>query len=462
MTGHHPLGSGRAGEPAEETDPSSPAVTPAGLSRRAALRRVPQRLPVVLSVLVVLAVVGLISIVARPSGPSAAPAAADGVPVAPVGAYSSSAFCTAGTGTAASATIYLTNPTRHTISGVMISVGPSTGSAVPSVRRTVSVPALRSAAVNPGSDLPTGSTATSFVFAGGGMVVNQSVSGPGGWSMAPCASRTATQWSFAGGSTASGNLVSLALFNPAATEAVVNVSFLTGNGLVTPQDYQGLEVPAGQLVVENVGDYVQNVAAFATVVSAQAGAVVSTEFQQWAPGATGGISLRLGSPVPSTTWRFAQTTTLPGSTVDFTLGNPGTASVTASISVGLSSGTVVPHQVVVPPLSVTVFTASTTAGLPQQTPFSLTVTSSGPMVVGRSVSAPTGATAATWGASAGTVSAAGRWVVPGPGVPNSRPSRVRRPPVWPWPTPAPPRPTWRWSRWAAPAQWPSSPFRPDA
>jgi hypothetical protein len=173
------------------------------------------------------------------------------------------------------------------------------------------------------------------------------------------------------------------------------------------------------LVVENVGDYVQNVDAVATVVSAQAGSLVSTEFQQWAPGGTGGVSLRLGSPVLSTTWRFAQTTTTPGSAVDFTLGNPGTTAVTASISVGLSSGTVVPHQVAVAPLSVAVFAASTAAGLPQQTPFSVTVTSSGPTVVGRSVAAPSGATAPVWGGSSGTVSTAGRWLVPGPGVPNA-------------------------------------------
>ncbi len=58
---------------------------------------------------------------------------------------------------------------------------------------------------------------------------------------------------------------------------------------MTPQPYQGLLVAAGQLVVENVGDYVQNVPAIATIVSADSGALVSDELQQTA---SPGLSLQ--------------------------------------------------------------------------------------------------------------------------------------------------------------------------
>ena len=88
-------------------------------------------------------------------------------------------------------------------------------------------------------------------------MASQVVSGPLGWSTAPCASRTAAQWAFAGGSTTAGNSLTLALFDPAAPAAVVNITFLTTTGLVTPQAYQGLVVPPGRLVVENVGAFVQ-------------------------------------------------------------------------------------------------------------------------------------------------------------------------------------------------------------
>jgi len=147
--------------------------------------------------------------------------------------------------------------------------------------------------------------------------------------------------------------------------------------------------------------------------------VVSDEFQQWSSGGSSGVSLQLGAPELSRVWRFAQTTDSAGSTVGFTLANPTSAEVTASIALGLSSGSVVPRQVSIPPLSTSVFTASTATGLPKQVPFSVVVTAPVPIVVGRSVLAPTTATAPMWGASAATVTAADHWLVPGPGVPGA-------------------------------------------
>jgi hypothetical protein len=128
------------------------------------------------------------------------------------------------------------------------------------------------------------------------------------------------------------------------------------------------------------------------------------------------MSLRAGSPSLSTTWRLAQTTVLPQSTVDVTLANPGSTPATATISLGLSSGSVVPHRLVVAPSSVAVFSASGTAGLPEQVPYSLTVTSSAPIVAGRTVEAPSGSVQPGWGSSSATVTAVPRWLVPGPGI----------------------------------------------
>jgi hypothetical protein len=210
--------------------------------------------------------------------------------------------------------------------------------------------------------------------------------------------------------------LTLALLDPTATEAVVDVSFVTPAGLITPQAYQGLVVPAGQLAVENVGQFVQDAPEIATVVTAESGTLVGTEFQQVSGGFGSGVSLRLGAPALATTWRFAQTSTGPGSGVDFTLANPGGSPATATVSFSLSSGTVVPRRVSIPPVSIVDFSASGTAGLPQQVPYSVTVDSSAPIVVGRSVEAASGSPAPQWGSSSGTVTAARRWVVPGPGI----------------------------------------------
>jgi hypothetical protein len=366
------------------------------------------------------AVVAVIDAALPVSSAPAPTAPSDGVTVSPAGSYSSSAFCAGGTGAAAATTVYLTNTTPKPVTGQLTAVGTAGGGgAVPTARRAVSVPAYGRAALNPADGLPSGSNASTFTFAGGGVAASQVVSGPGGWSTAPCASQTSSEWVFAGGSTAGGNLLTLSLFNPSAAESVVNVSFLTDSGVIVPQAYQGLTVPPGQLVTENVGDYVQGANTIATLVTAQAGTLVSTEFQQWAPGGTGGLSLRLGSPAPATVWRFAQTTTIPGATVDFTLANPGSAAVSATIAFSLQAGSVVPQQVAVAARSVAVVTASAIPGLPHQVPYGVTVTAGQPIAVGRSVLAPSGSSPPVWGSSPGAVTATGRWVVPAPGLPGA-------------------------------------------
>ena len=407
------------------TDPDDPSVPVHGLGsvrrarldHRAALRPVEGRRTAVVAVVVVAVTVAVIAAVYSPSPAAPSPETYDGVPIPPADAYSSSAFCSTGAGTAAVDTIYLTNVTGKTVTGEMTTVGTAPGSGPPPIRRRpVAVPPDGSAAINPAQGLPAGNNASTFVFDGGGVVASQAVSGGGGWSTAPCASQTSSQWSFAGGSTTAGNALALTLYNPAATEAVVNVSFLTNAGKVTPQTYQGLVVPPGGEVVENVGDFVQNASAIATFVTAQSGVLVSDEFQQWSSPSATGFSLQLGAPGLSTTWQFAQTTAAAGATVSFTLANPSPAALTASISFGLSSGSVVPRQVSIPPQSTAVFDASASSGLPRQIPYSVEVTAPMPIVVGRSVQAGAGATPPTWGGSAGTVTVAKHWLVPGPGV----------------------------------------------
>ncbi len=380
-------------------------------------RPVRGRATAIVSVLAVAVGIGIVSAAIAVPVAAPAPGSADGILVPPADASSSSAFCPSATGDAANTTVYLTNSTAHQVAGVMTSVGPTPRRGpIPRVQREVSVPPLGMAAVNPSAGLPQGSTASSFAFAGGGVVASQVVSGPLGWSAAPCASRISSQWAFSGGSTTTGNTLRLALFNPAAPAATVNISFLTTTGLVTPQSYQGLVVPAGRLLVENVGQFVQRASDVATFITAQAGGLVSSEFQQTSSGRAVGLSLRLGSPQLSTVWRSAQTTNAPGSTVSFHLANPNPQTVTATISFGLASGSVTPRRLSIPPLSMVDFAASSAAGLPHQIPYAVTVDSSVPIVVGRSVLAGRGSPSPVWGSSSATVTVATRWLVPSPGV----------------------------------------------
>ena len=402
------------------------------MARRRPRRPVRGRWAAVISVLAVVIGIGIVSAALPVPAAAPPPGAFDGIPVPPVAASSSSAFCAAGTGDAAATTIYLTNSTARAVTAVMTSVGPEPRHGpVPTVRRAVAVPPLGTAAVDPSTGLPQGSSASSFAFAGGGVVASQVVSGPLGWSTAPCASRTSSQWAFSGGSTTAGNSLKLALFNPAAPAATVNITFLTPSGLVTPQAYQGLVVPPGRLIVENVGAFVQRAAAVATFVTSQAGGLVSTEFQE-----TSAAERRRSLPptrIPRSVDGVADGTDhrRQGGDGRFRSGqsrNPagdGDHLLRVGVRLGDAPATVDPT------LSLVAFVASTVAGIPHQVPYSVAVDSSGPIVVGRSVLAGKGAGSPQWGSSSATVTAATHWLVPGPGSSTRREPPMPQSRAWP-------------------------------
>ncbi len=171
-----------------------------------------RRVPLLVALVVFLVGIGL---VAHFAGRQAAPSASSGPgsvsggtaaasSIAPVAAQSSSWYCTGGTGTAggtAQPVIYLVNSTDHTVTGTMTVV--TDGGA--SGKLALSVPARQQIGVIP-TQVEQGSWLAARVdLAGGGVSVTEAVSGPAGWSEAPCASAIAPNWYFASGSTAPGS-----------------------------------------------------------------------------------------------------------------------------------------------------------------------------------------------------------------------------------------------------------------
>jgi hypothetical protein len=134
-----------------------------------------------------------------------------------------------------------------------------------------------------------------------------------------------------------------------------------------------------------------------------------------------GLALLAGTPGPSTSWRFAQTTAVQGGTVTLDVANPGMAPVTAHVSVGLPGATVVPHNLTIPGRTVSPLVVSSVAGWPLDSPYSLTVDAPSPIVVGRTVTAHAGGASPQAGINSGTTVVDSRWLVVGPGVPG-RPS----------------------------------------
>jgi hypothetical protein len=321
-------------------------------------------------------------------------------------------------------TVLLVNTSDRPVRGTLTAV-PSSGSggALPASpwaqahSMPVTVPPDGQTSVGPAQLGATAVVGAAVVLDGGGVAVAVEVASPLGWAMAPCASSTAQNWYFAHGATAEGSGLLLSLFNPEASNATVDVSLVSQTaGLLQPAAYQGIDVPPGSLVTENLGDHAADDPSLAAEVSTLAGSVVAAELESVGAPGSGGLSLTLGAPAPSTNWTFAQSTDLSGGSVAFHVLNPTGRSAAVSVALGLEGAAAEPLAVRVGPESVSTLATQNLPRIPPNAAYSATFTSLGTgVVVDRQVSAPTGLPAPVPedGHAPGVAAGRDRWVLPG-------------------------------------------------
>ena len=169
--------------------------------------------------------------------------------------------------------------------GVMVAVsrtGTATGGAVGAVSISTSKFEVRgeSQVVMPlARSGPAGFAAVSVETDSGGIGVAESIRGASTLAgpvllSSPCAVGAAAQGYLATGSTYLRSNVTLALYNPDATPAVVNVSVSTGSALTYPSAFQGLVVPASGLAVLDLPRWVPQQKTVAVTATAVSGVVV--------------------------------------------------------------------------------------------------------------------------------------------------------------------------------------------
>jgi hypothetical protein len=374
-----------------------------------------RRAVLILGVVAVLVGVGLASATsggASSGGARGPTASASGTAVTARGAESSAWFCAGATaaGGDAQATMILTNASPRPVTGTITTVS----SAARPSSASVIVPPRSQTAVAPAASATAGALAATVVLSGGAVGVSQVLSGPLGVSDAPCASTTASHWYFADASTASGSDLSLSLFNPTDTVAVVDVSFVSSNRVLAPPPYQGIEVPGNSLVVEDVDTVVLHTPHLATSVVALSGAVVAAELESAGQAGDGGPSVVLGAPTASPTWSFAQNTDVAQGRTTFHVFNPSTAPADVTVKIALQQGVAEPLVIRVPAGSVDSLDAQAVTRIPSGVPFAVTFVSRRGVgiVVDRHVSSPVGAPSPQQGDAMGVPGGAKRWLVP--------------------------------------------------
>ncbi len=432
-------------------------MSPSGTAR---VRRAP-----VLVALAVLAVGGgLADRAIRPAVATQVSLAPSLPTAAPTSALSSAWYCPGAPGppgATAAGQLVLANAGSRPVAGTITAV---TGHGAPRTQ-PVAV-AARSQLVVPQAQLGEGpSGAATVQLAGGGVGVEEVVTGQLGRSAAPCASATSQQWYLATGSTIKGNVLTLALFNPTASYAVADLTFATDQGPASPGDFQGIEVPADGLVTVDVGAHVQDRTGVATTVSARIGRLVVGQLelasgaaaapatagpggapasggasvatapaaggapattapgggtaQGGAPATAGygvaGMALSLGAPMPGTRWSFPAGQDGGGTIEGYHVYNPSGRVAEVSLALGLDAGSAEPFQLTVGPQQELTLVANSQLRVPQKVGHDAVVTATNgvPVVAVRTVAATAPAAGAGRADLLGSPHVARRWVLPG-------------------------------------------------
>jgi len=378
------------------------------------------RLPVVVVVAAVLLGVGLGTRGPAPSSSAPPPAPVPAL-AAPIGSESSSWFCAGSTGgqgtggSAAVAVLQLVNASPRPVSGTLTVLD----DAGRSVTRPVTVPADGQLSEVPTTMLLGNWLASRIDLSGGGVSVSQVVSGPLGWSESPCASSTSPQWYFPSGSTTDGSLMFVALYNPDATDAVVDLTFVTSAGVTQPSPFQGLVVGPGRVVVAGIASYVQNQASVATIVDALSGQVVADQLQEYAVNQITGVSIALGSPATRTRWFVPRSVNVTGGETNLNVFNPTSSTVPVTVRIRLASGSVMPFTRRLAPSSAWTIDASAAIRIPTNADYAVEVDAGRPgVVVDRALESSSSGSAPQWGTvpavDLGSATVSRRWVLPDP------------------------------------------------
>ena len=243
----------------------------------------------------------------------------------------------------ASAVVVL-NPNDTTLSGTA-TYFPQGGTPVDV---PVNVPAHTRTTLRPGEVVGGEYAAALLRFDGGGAAVEHFNATPAGLALAPCATQASAQWYFADGSTQSNTNLQVGLFNPFLEDAIVDVSFVTNDGNVSPDEFQGVVVPARSFTSINVGDRVRRRDWISTAISVRSGRIVSSELQTGTINGVPGTGLTLGAAHPLDTWYLPDGTNTPGNADQITLFNPNDRESEASVELKTDNGSVTPFQLHVP------------------------------------------------------------------------------------------------------------------
>jgi hypothetical protein len=261
------------------------------------------------------------------------------MPFVPSGSFITSSWFCPGVPTGeegVGGSVEITNPLDAPIEGRITVYSSDTESEA--VVQPVTIDARSNASIDIAALQPAGAFASAVVeIDGGGGFVEQIARHPAGNAVSPCANAASSTWYFADGFTVDDSTERIILSNPYPDAAVVNIGFVTADGIRNPSFLKGYPVPGQSVQVVELGRTgARDEPVLAARVEATRGRVVAARAQQYTGGGRLGFSLTLGAPSLSSQYYFADGETADDIDEQYAIFNPSDQDVTVyAIFLGL-------------------------------------------------------------------------------------------------------------------------------
>jgi hypothetical protein len=168
----------------------------------------------------------------------------------------------------------------------------------------------------------------------GRVVVEEGFDGPAGVDLSACAQRAGTVWHFAAGTTPRGVEQWLVIQNPFASDAKVDVTLRTGNGVRRPELLQNFDVRHQSRVILPIHDVAVREGRVAVEVDARTGRIVASQTIAYTDDASpSGTATTIGAPAASDQWYFGDGATAAGTTTWLAIANAGPADAKVDVHV---------------------------------------------------------------------------------------------------------------------------------
>jgi len=291
----------------------------------------------------------------------------------PPGSVSSTWYCAEGTsnpGGRADETVVVANLSRQATTATVTVVS---GAGRAPISRREHVDGFAQKRVDVSSIRATTDPGVIVEALGGAVVVEHELRRGTDSTIGACSRQASQSWYFAAGDTNLGMEDWLALFNPFPDDAIVDVTFLTAQGVEAPEATQALVVPRRSRVSEPLHDIIRDQSPLGVFVHARLGRLVA-EQSLYSDGSNspGGLATTLGATGLAQSWRVPTGDAQDGAAATLSIANFTNTNTHVTVGVTLDNNTSLPSQRVSIP-SLTVSDVNLSQKVPPGTGYSVRV-----------------------------------------------------------------------------------------